>query len=161
MMTSRRPAYLVFCFFELARLAITFTVLTPGHTPVPSPALAFSAAQAIFPILWLFLFLDSRRYAVYRPLGMAGKVISLTSLAAWIFGSQREVSLALAVSDVQSALLFFSVIGAFLLDALLLVALALLGRADKGSEASSVQVASETSPLEVDEIPDSLSEGED
>ena len=45
--------------------------------------LAYTAPSALFPIMALFVWLDSERYRAYLPLFAAGKCIGITTLLGW------------------------------------------------------------------------------
>jgi len=51
--------------------------------------LVYTAPSALFPIMALFIWLDSERYRAYLPLFTAGKCIGITSLLGWSIVSSQ------------------------------------------------------------------------
>ncbi|GHV94471.1 hypothetical protein AGMMS50293_07910 [Spirochaetia bacterium] len=65
------------------------------------PWLAYTAPNALFPLMALFVWLDMSRYGVYLPLYLAGKCISLFSIAGWLISSRWIIMIVAWFSNVQ------------------------------------------------------------
>jgi len=72
------------------------------------PQITFAACAALFPLMALFIWLDSSRYAVYMPLFTAGKCIGIFSILGWsIIAGQVKISAVLSgVANIESFLLY-------------------------------------------------------
>lgn len=161
-MTHRRPLYLIFCILETARLALTVAALADtGMGPgASSPALPLAAAQALYPLMWLFLFLDENAYRNYRPLAMAGKVVSVAALGTWAATTYRAFLFSVSLSDYRMTFAFVSAAVAIVMDLAALLALALSGR-DSGRRKGIAAVDEEgiRPPTEVVDVADELHGG--
>ncbi|MDR2485163.1 MAG: hypothetical protein LBD55_07195 [Treponema sp.] len=84
--------------FECVRLFFllgSFAVLRPDEGAAVFPWISCLAANALFPLMALFLLLDSSRYCGYGPLYTAGKAVSFFAVLVWcIFFRQRILSAA-------------------------------------------------------------------
>ena len=56
---------------------------------VAIPKIVYAAPGALFPLMALFIWLDTDRYRAYLPLFAAGKCIVVVSLLGWSIVSQR------------------------------------------------------------------------
>jgi len=79
------------------------------------PQIAFASCAAMFPLMTLFIWLDSARYSVYLPLFTAGKCIGIFSILIWsiIAGQVKMRSVLSGTAGIESFLLYsylFSVI---------------------------------------------------
>jgi len=79
------------------------------------PQIAFASCMAMFPLMAMFIWLDSARYMVYMPLFTAGKCIGIFSILGWsIIAKQVKISAVLSGSaGIESFLLYsflFSII---------------------------------------------------
>lgn len=72
------------------------------------PEITFAASTALFPLMALFMRLDSVRYRVYMPLFTAGKCIGIFSVLGWsIIAGQVKISAVLSGSaKIESFLLY-------------------------------------------------------
>ena len=82
-----KPAVFLYeCIRILFLTALTvsqFNELAAG-TPANLPALLYAAPGALFPLMALFIWLDTVRYRTYLPLFIAGKCIIIFTLAVWL-----------------------------------------------------------------------------
>jgi hypothetical protein len=71
------------------------------------PQISFTAATALFPLMSLFIWLDSSRYRVYMPLFTAGKCIGIFSILGWsIIAGQVTIETILSgATEIESFLL--------------------------------------------------------
>jgi len=72
------------------------------------PQIAFASCAAMFPLMALFIWLDSARYTVYMPLFTAGKCIGIFSILGWsIIAGQVKISSVLSgTAGIESFLLY-------------------------------------------------------
>jgi len=61
-----------------------YVILLP-FDPAGFPKFLYLAPAALFPLMALFLWLDTSRYRAYLPLFTAGKCIGVFTLLVWIF----------------------------------------------------------------------------
>ena len=95
-MELHRPLRAGLFIYECARiLFLAGAFAAQGQGPdgglAAFPWLACVAANALFPLMTLFLLLDSSRYGVYAPLYAAGKCVSFFSAVGWCFFSWRNM----------------------------------------------------------------------
>ena len=103
------------------------------------PYLVYLSANALFPLMTLFLWLKLEEYRNYLPLYMAGKIIGVVSFYAWEFFSPRE--LGGTENLVRSMVLLGGSIFISLADILAVWgALTLRNKTSKGSPAGRVQM---------------------
>jgi len=86
-----------------------------GINQIGFPQITFAACAAMFPLMALFIWLDSARYEVYMPLFTAGKCIGVFSILGWsIIAGQVKISAVLSgTANIESFLLYsylFSVV---------------------------------------------------
>ncbi|MDR0301484.1 MAG: hypothetical protein LBI04_04125 [Treponema sp.] len=84
------------------------------------PQIALAASAALFPLMSLFIWLDSSRYRVYMPLFTAGKCIGIFSILVWsiIAGKVTIKAVIFGTAEVESFLLYsylFSMIAILLI----------------------------------------------
>jgi hypothetical protein len=73
------------------------------------PQIAFGASAALFPLMALFIWLDSTRYRVYMPLFTAGKCIGIFSILGWsIIAGQVKISVVFSGAAAIESLLLYS-----------------------------------------------------
>jgi len=81
--------------FRLLLLVVLFFIVTLGGGSSAGgaffPYLVYLSANALFPLMALFLWLSLEEYRNYLPLYMAGKIIAVVSFYAWEFLSPREL----------------------------------------------------------------------
>ena len=71
-------------------LATGFAILRPTG-PAAFSWLVYAAPNALFPLMTLFLWLDTSRYGAYLPLLLAGKCIGVFSLLGWSIVFRRMI----------------------------------------------------------------------
>jgi len=76
--------------YECLRLLFLISALAAATDGLKNPLLVFTASNALFPLIALFLLLNISRYRDYLPLYFAGKCISLFSVAGWVIISKQE-----------------------------------------------------------------------
>jgi len=72
---------LILAAFVALQPAISAAMLSNDLTSFP--VLVFASSGALFPIMALFICLDTSRYKAYLPLFIAGKSISIISFLGW------------------------------------------------------------------------------
>ena len=96
-----RPLRAGLCIYECVRLLSllgAFVVLRPDGAAAAFPWLACVASNALFPLMALFLWLNSSRYGAYEPLYTAGKCICFVSvISGCIFSRQTIIAALLSV----------------------------------------------------------------
>jgi hypothetical protein len=75
-----RPLRWGILVYEVFRLAVFIRVMAGESLGDKFPGLAFGAANALFPLMALFLVVDFGRYAPYASLYAAGKILAATVL---------------------------------------------------------------------------------
>ncbi|MDR1251376.1 MAG: hypothetical protein LBK62_04330 [Treponema sp.] len=89
-----RPLKAGLCIYECGRLLFllaAFMFLRPDEVTAAFPWLACVAANALFPLMTLFLWLDASRYGAYGPLYTAGKCVSFFSVMSWFVFFRRII----------------------------------------------------------------------
>ena len=80
--------------YEIIRLLllVVFLFLLPQEYSGRAffPNFVYLSANALFPLMTLFVWLNTAEYRNYIPLYMAGKIITVVSFFAWQFLSPRE-----------------------------------------------------------------------
>ncbi|MDR3248012.1 MAG: hypothetical protein LBT39_04425 [Treponema sp.] len=78
--------------YEALRLAVLTWIMTGKLSGEQFPILAFGAANALFPLMALFLLVDIRRYGVYASLYSAGKILGvITLVSCGVFWQDRLI----------------------------------------------------------------------
>jgi hypothetical protein len=77
--------------YELVRLFVLAKFIGPGAEGTVFPWAAFGAANGLFLLMALFIWLDFGRYGVYAPLYTAGKVLAVVSAAGWCVFSRAQI----------------------------------------------------------------------
>jgi hypothetical protein len=72
-----RPLQWGLLVYEVFRLAVLVRIMTGDALGEGFPSLIFGAANALFPLMALFLLLDFHRYAAYASLYAAGKILGV------------------------------------------------------------------------------------
>jgi len=83
-----KPALFIYECIRITALAFILVYLLYGTSSVPW--LAFTAPGALFPIMALFLWIDTANFKAYMPLYITGKCIGLFSLALWSVMSKQN-----------------------------------------------------------------------
>lgn len=78
--------------------------------------LAFSASQALFPLMALFLVVDFNRFSAFSTLYVAGKLISATAFGAFMLSSSGDLLKSGGFYVYNQALLMTVTLGCALLD---------------------------------------------
>ena len=94
-MDSYRPLRVCLFFYECLRLLLlaVFLLIAPLEGFVMGaffPYIVFLSANALFPLMALFIWLKPEEYQDYLTLYMAGKIIGAVSFFAWEVFSSRE-----------------------------------------------------------------------
>jgi hypothetical protein len=80
--------------YEVARLCLLAGVMggaAPGGEEALFPVLATGAANALFLLMALFIWLDLGRYKAYIPLYTAGKALTVIAALGWCFFSRQKI----------------------------------------------------------------------
>jgi len=78
--------------YECIKIMIIFTVLIiQKNDPGLQTKIVLAAPGALFPIMALFIWLDTNRYRAYMPLFTAGKCISLFLMLGWLITSRQVI----------------------------------------------------------------------
>jgi len=88
---KRGPLFLAAALFEVLRFFILMTFaaalgLLAQRPLIPSFIRYVAIGQLLFVAAYFFLWLDGDRYAVYRPLVLTGKILSLAAFAPLALG---------------------------------------------------------------------------
>jgi hypothetical protein len=84
-----KPALFVYECIRIVALTFILIYLFYGTSSVTW--FAFTAPGALFPIMALFLWIDTANFKAYIPLYIAGKCIGLFSLALWSVMSKQNM----------------------------------------------------------------------
>ncbi|MDR2965565.1 MAG: hypothetical protein LBU88_07300 [Treponema sp.] len=86
-----KPGFFIYECFRITILAFTLVYILPGTSALLWMGIA--APQALFPLMALFICLDTKKHKVYLPLYIAGKSIGIISLLSWsiIFGRTKLI----------------------------------------------------------------------
>jgi len=80
---------IVFTLECIKLMVIALIIIIQGNVPGLFTKIILAAPGALFPIMALFIWLDTERYKEYLPLFLAGKCIGIFLLLGWfIFFSQ-------------------------------------------------------------------------
>ncbi|MCL2319010.1 MAG: hypothetical protein FWC45_02915 [Treponema sp.] len=90
-----RPLRGALFFYEVFRLLllVVFLFMAPlgvSESGTFFPYLVYLSANALFPLMALFVWLRIEEYKNYLPLYLAGKIIGVVSFYAWEFFSPRD-----------------------------------------------------------------------
>jgi hypothetical protein len=77
-----KPGLLVYEFVRIFLTVYVIASLLPGKSTVPF--LMLTAPFALFPLMALFIWLDTEKYKTYIPLYLAGKCINVFILLGWL-----------------------------------------------------------------------------
>ena len=119
-----KPGFFIYECFRMTVLAFTLVYLLPGTTAIPWITIA--ASQALFPLMALFICLDTVKYKAFLPLFIAGKSIGIISILgrSMIFGhiiiveslGMGNYSIAIVLAELILPIGdFFSLVTAYLL----------------------------------------------
>jgi hypothetical protein len=86
-----RPLRWAILVYEVFRLAVFIRLMTGESLGDKFPGLIFGAANALFPLMALFLAVDFGRYAAYASLYAAGKILAVVVLASCGFFWQDRI----------------------------------------------------------------------
>jgi hypothetical protein len=111
------PLRTVLCIYESIRLAFlikVFSILQPEGT-MSFPWLALISPGALFLLMVVFWRIDMSRYALFRPLYLAGKILSILTVVFWFFSAEndmiRQFLLNSAPLFIASGILVFLLLG--------------------------------------------------
>jgi len=84
--------------FECIKLMVISTILMmQGNEPGLLIKLILAAPGALFPLMALFIWLDTDRYREYLPLFSAGKCIGLFLLLGWLIASRKATMIGVLI----------------------------------------------------------------
>ena len=97
-MNIRGPLRAALFFYEVIRFSLlaVFLYITPEGDLFGTffPYIVYLSANALFPLMALFVWLRPEEYRNYLTLYMAGKIIGMVSFLVWeIFGSRKFTGL--------------------------------------------------------------------
>ncbi|MDR0322548.1 MAG: hypothetical protein LBI28_13705 [Treponema sp.] len=76
--------------YECIRImVITTVILINGYDSALLIILILTAPGVLFPLMSLFIWLDTKRYSVYLPLFAVGKCIGILLLLGWLIASRK------------------------------------------------------------------------
>jgi hypothetical protein len=90
MMEPYRPLRLIFFIFDFIRLAVMISLLMAFVPPAGSegsgifPYIFYTVPNGLFPLISFFLLFRLNAYKPYIALYMAGKILSVVAIFAWI-----------------------------------------------------------------------------
>jgi membrane protein required for beta-lactamase induction len=108
---------LILLIFECLTFSVAFNVIFRSINQTGVPGIALMASSALFPLMALFIWLDSTRYKVYMPLFIAGKCVGIFSI---ITGQVRNIDV-ISVDIAIVSTLFFSYILSIVVVILLII----------------------------------------
>jgi hypothetical protein len=152
-MTGRRPLRFLLFVFEIPRLSLVLAAVAGSEGgAAASRAASFAAPHALFVLLAFFSWFDQDRYDSYRPLYVAGKLISAAALAVWVFMTVPAAFGTAGLNDLRDLLSTIAVAAVAAYDIITSVAVgfSVIGHRRK---ADAVQDLPE---LVVDELPDDV-----
>jgi len=83
---------ILFIFECIIFLFISALLISSSIEQAGFPYITFAVSASLFPLMALFIWLDSDRYRVYIPLFTAGKCIGIFSILGWsIFAGQVRI----------------------------------------------------------------------
>jgi hypothetical protein len=83
MRINRFFKFLLFIYECINFLILAAIIVFHNINQAALPQISFTASTALFPLMSLFIWLDSSRYRVYMPLFTAGKCIGIFSILGW------------------------------------------------------------------------------
>jgi hypothetical protein len=99
-----RPLQWGLLVYEIFRLAVLVRIMTGDTREEGFPALIFGAANALFPLMALFLLVDFHRYFPYASLYAAGKILSaVTMISCGFFWLDRIIQTIILGGAVSTA----------------------------------------------------------
>jgi hypothetical protein len=116
-MGTYRPLRLVFFIYDAIRLVVMTSLLITFVQPAPSdgggvfPYLFYAVPNGLFPLMSFFLLVNLSAHKPFIALYMAGKIIAVVAVLAWLIFSLPRISL----SFVEDARSIFAVAGTVLL----------------------------------------------
>jgi hypothetical protein len=111
---------ILFIYEFITFIYIAAIIFFRGFDQDSLPETVFAASAAMFPLMALFIWLDSTRYRVYMPLFTAGKCIGVFSILGWsIIARQVKISAVLSGAAVIESFLLYSYL--FSLIAIILI----------------------------------------
>ena len=150
---QRKPLFLVAAAAELGRfLALAFLAGAVGALRSGSGLPAFfryaMVPQLLFAAMFFFLWYDRERYGAYRPLGIAGKAVSLAAFIPLAIGLATEGT-SMAYLSRQGAMAAVVTLGVDLAGLLLLC---LYGRQDGEARGKPEEAGTPGAPKGPDDI---------
>jgi len=79
----------LFIYELLKFMILVFILLFQKEEPVTTAKMIFAASGVLFPLMALFIWLDTNRYNVYLPLLIAGKCVGIFILLGWSILSKQ------------------------------------------------------------------------
>ncbi|MDR0596960.1 MAG: hypothetical protein LBG14_00430 [Treponema sp.] len=114
-MESYRPLRLVFFIYDFARLVVMTGLLVRFAQPESSqgvfPYVFYAVPNSLFPLMSFFLWVNPGAYRPFIALYMAGKILAVVSVLAWLIFSLPGIS----ASFLEAGRLTFIVAGTALL----------------------------------------------
>ncbi|MDR1024864.1 MAG: hypothetical protein LBL56_03995 [Treponema sp.] len=98
-----RPLQWGLLVYEVFRLAVLVRIMTGDTREDGFPALIFGAANALFPLMVLFLLVDFHRYFPYASLYAAGKILSAVTMISCGFFRLDRIILAIILGGTVPA----------------------------------------------------------
>ncbi|MDR1444106.1 MAG: hypothetical protein LBI94_04450 [Treponema sp.] len=98
-----RPLQWGLLVYEVFRLAVLVRIMTGDTLGGGFPGLIFGAANALFPLMALFLLVDFHRYAAYASLYAAGKILSVVVVVSCGFFWLDRIIQAIILEEAASA----------------------------------------------------------
>jgi len=132
---------ILFIFECIIFLFISALLISSGLEQAGFPYITFAASASLFPLMALFIWLDSGRYRVYIPLFTAGKCIGIFSILGWsIFAGQVRIIdvLSSGVKAKIESFLFYSYIFSMVVI-LLIIRDKFLGEKKQSDEKAEVE----------------------
>jgi hypothetical protein len=97
-METYRPLRAALFLYECIRLAVltgVFSFLRPGDGAGFFPWLVYTAPNALFPLMTLFIWRRFSRYGTYLPLYISGKCIALAAVFGFCVFSRQDLYMAI------------------------------------------------------------------
>ncbi|MDR2738337.1 MAG: hypothetical protein LBB68_00665 [Treponema sp.] len=114
-MEPYRPLRLIFFIFDFIRLAVMISLLMTFVPPAGSeqvfPYVFYTVPNGLFPLISFFLLFRLNAYKPYIALYMAGKILAVVAVFAWLIFSLPHIRSALSAVSRDA----FTVIGTVLL----------------------------------------------
>jgi len=108
-MRKARFLKLVLLIFECLSFIAAFPVIKSSFGQASLPGIILMTSTALFPLMALFIWLDSTRYRVYIPLFLTGKCVGIFCLSCFSLFAGKVSIIDKSYNDMKiiSALLFY------------------------------------------------------